>query len=332
MNNRHISAKMAGIGCYVPETILTNADFEKIVDTSDEWITTRTGIKTRHVVGKSGEATSDMSIKAAKRALADAGMTAEELDLIIVGTVTPDMKTPSTATLVQKALGASNAAAMDVNAACVGYIYALTTARAYVLAGMARTVLVVGCETLTSITNYKDRGTCVLFGDGAGAAIVKRVDEPGVGILATHIAANGNHTDLLFVKSGGSRNPLTAENILDEGKYLYMNGSEIFKHAVRLMQDAAEKVIAEAGYKPEDVSLFIPHQANIRIIHSLAKRLQIPEEKLFINIQKYGNTSAASIGIAMVEAKQQGRLKPGDLALLVSFGGGLVWGAALVRC
>jgi 3-oxoacyl-[acyl-carrier-protein] synthase-3 len=332
MNDNHISAKMAGIGAYVPETILTNAYFEKIVDTSDEWITTRTGIKTRHVVGDSGEVTSDMSIKAAREALADAGLSAEDLDLIIVGTVTPDMKTPSTACFVQRALGAGNAAVMDVNAACVGYLYALSTARAYILAEMARTVLVIGCETLTSITNYKDRSTCVLFGDGAGAAVLQRVDEPGVGVLATHIAANGNFVDLLCVRAGGSREPMTSANIDSERRFLYMNGSEIFKFAVRLMQGAAEKVIADAGVKPEDIALFIPHQANIRIIESLAKRLAIPDEKLFINIQKYGNTSSASIGIAMVEAKKQGRLKPGDLTLLVSFGGGLVWGAALIRC
>jgi 3-oxoacyl-[acyl-carrier-protein] synthase III len=322
---------MAGIGAYVPETVLTNAHFEKIVDTSDEWITTRTGIKERHVVGQSGQATSDMSIEAGLRALTDAGMTPDQLDLIIVGTVTPDMKTPSTATLVQRAIKAKHAAAMDLNAACVGYIYALTTARAYILSEMARNVLVVGCETLTSITNYNDRGTCILFGDGAGAAVVKRVEEPGVGILSTHIAANGDYTDLLLVRRGGSREPLTPENIHGDGKYLYMNGSEVFKYAVRFMQDAAEKVIADAGVKAEDIALFIPHQANIRIIDALAKRLAIPDDKLFVNIQNYGNTSAASIGIAMVEAKQQGRLKAGDLALLVSFGGGLVWGAALVR-
>jgi 3-oxoacyl-[acyl-carrier-protein] synthase-3 len=331
MTNQYVSAKMAGIGSYVPETILTNAYFEKIVDTSDEWIVSRTGIKERHVVGDSGEATSDMSIKASRRALADAGVSPEELDMIIIGTVTPDMKTPSSACLVQRALGAKNAAVMDVNAACVGYLYALTTARAYILAGMARTVLVVGCETLTSITNYKDRSTCVLFGDGAGAAVVQRVDEPGVGILATHLAANGDFADLLCVRLGGSRSPLTPENVNDEGRHLYMNGSEIFKNAVRFMQDAAEKVIADAGISADDISLCIPHQANIRIIDALAKRLSIPEEKLFVNIQNYGNTSSASIPIAMEEARQQGRLKRGDLALLVSFGGGLVWGAVLVR-
>jgi 3-oxoacyl-[acyl-carrier-protein] synthase III len=332
MSNKNISAKLAGIGAYVPPTVLDNAYFEKIVDTSDEWILTRTGIRERHVVGTSGECTSDMSIKAAKQALADANMSAEELDMIIIGTVTPDMKTPSTACFVQKAIGAKNAAVMDINAACVGYLYALTTGRAYILSEMARNVLVVGCETLTSITNYKDRGTCILFGDGAGASVLTRVDQPGVGILATHIGANGDFTDLLCVRAGGSRTPLTPENIHGDDRFLYMNGSEIFKHAVRFMQGAAEKVIAEAGVKHEDIALFIPHQANIRIIDSLAKRLSIPEDKLFVNIQNYGNTSAASIPIGMVEAKQQGRIKEGDLVLMVSFGGGLVWGAALIRC
>lgn len=331
MNNNQISAKMAGIGAYVPTTVLDNAYFEKIVDTSDEWIVTRTGIRERHVVGDSGEATSDLCIKAADQALADAKMSPEELDMIIVGTVTPDMKTPSTACFVQKAIGAKNAAVMDVNAACVGYIYALATGRAFILAEMAKNILVIGCETLTSITNYKDRGTCILFGDGAGASVITRVDQPGVGILATHIAANGDYTDLLNVRAGGSRKPVTPENIHDDDRFLYMNGSEVFKHAVRFMQGAAEKVIADAGVKHEDINLFIPHQANNRIIESLAKRLSIPDERLFVNIQNYGNTSAASIPIAMAEAKQQGRIKEGDLVLMVSFGAGLVWGAALVR-
>jgi 3-oxoacyl-[acyl-carrier-protein] synthase-3 len=332
MINQHISAKLKGIGAYVPSHILTNADFERIVDTTDEWIVTRTGIKTRHVVGDSGEATSDMALNAAKQALADAQMDPSELDLIILGTVTPDMKTPSSAVLVQRQLGAKNAAAMDVNAACVGFIYAMTTARAFILSGMYRNILVVGVETLTSITNYQDRGTCVLFGDGAGAAVITRSEEKDIGILATYLAADGNYSDLLYVGLGGSRSPITADNINDSARNLYMNGAEIFKLAVRFMQDAAQRVIAEAGVSKDDIALFIPHQANIRIIDSLAKRLAIPEEKLFVNIQDYGNTSSASIPIAMAEAKRQGRLKPGDLALLVSFGGGLVWGAILVRC
>lgn len=331
MIDHHISAKLSGMGAYVPARILTNADLEAIVDTSDEWITTRTGIKARHVVADSGEATSDMSLKAARMALEDAGIGAEELDLIIIGTVTPDMKTPSTAVIVQKELGAKNAAAMDLNAACVGFIYAMTTARAFVLSGMYRNILIIGAETLTGITNYQDRGTCVLFGDGAGAAVITRSDQSNVGILSTHLAADGGFMDLLHVRAGGSREPLTMENMGNGSRYLYMNGAEVFKLAVRFMQDAATKVISDTGIDAGDISLFIPHQANIRIIDSLAKRLSIPPEKLFVNIQDYGNTSAASIPIAMVEARQQGRLKPGDLALLVSFGAGLVWGAALVR-
>ena len=325
------SARLIGFGAYAPVSVLTNADFEKMVDTSDEWITSRTGIKRRHVVGDSGEAASDLAIAAARDAIADANITAEEIDLIIIGTVTGDMKTPSTAVIVQKALGAMNAAAMDINAACVGFLYGLTTARAFVESGMYKTVLVVGVEVLTSITNYQDRGTCVLFGDGAGAAIVRATDDRNSGILASHIAADGNHTELLYVKAVGSRQKFTIENMNNGATGIYMNGSEIYKFAVRNMQDAAERVIAEAGIKPEDIDLVIPHQANIRIIDSLAKRLNVPDEKLFVNIQDYGNTSSASIPIAMVEARQQGKMKPGDLVLLLSFGGGLVWGAILFR-
>lgn len=331
MMKSKFSAQVAGLGAYTPATVLTNADFEKMVDTSDEWITSRTGIKRRHVVGDSGEATSDLSTKAAEMALADAGMSAANLDLILVGTVTPDMKTPSSAVIVQRRLGAKRAAAMDLNAACVGYLYGLTTGRAFIESGMYENVLVVGAETLTSITNYQDRGTCVLFGDGAGATVLTRAENTGRGILASHIAADGNHEGLLFVRAGGSREKVTTENMHNGALYINMNGSEIYKFAVRNMQDSAEKVIAEAGIKPEEIDLVIPHQANIRIIDSLQKRLNVPDEKIFVNIAEYGNTSSASIPIAMTEAKQQGRMKSGDLVLLVSFGGGLVWGAVLVR-
>ncbi|MFH2056585.1 MAG: beta-ketoacyl-ACP synthase III [bacterium] len=331
MSDKLYGAKIIGIGSYVPEKILTNADLEKIVDTSDEWITTRTGIKERHVVGDSGEVTSDMCIAAGRRALADAGLEPEDLDLLIIGTVTPDMRTPSAAVLVQKELGAFNAAAMDVNAACVGFIYALTTARAFVASGQYRNILVFGSETLTSITNYKDRGTCVLFGDGAGAVIVSRAANGDNNILATHIAADGRHHGLLYVQAGGSREPMTIDNIDNGVQYLKMNGSEVFKLAVRSMAQSANAALEEAGLTVDDLDLVIPHQANIRIINSLGKKLGVPEEKVFINIERYGNTSSASIPIALVEARDQGRLKRGDLVLLVSFGGGLVWGAVLLR-
>jgi 3-oxoacyl-[acyl-carrier-protein] synthase-3 len=331
MNGKSFFAKITGIGCFVPEKVLTNADLEKMVDTSDEWITARTGIKERHVVGDSGLATSDMCVRAARMALEDSGLTANDIDMIIVGTVTPDMKTPASAVLVQQQLGALNAAAMDVNAACVGFLYALSAARAFVIAGVYRNVLALGAETLSSITNYEDRGTCVLFGDGAGAAVISRTDERDAGILSTHMAADGNFADLLYVEAGGSRNAITLENINNGSRFLKMNGSEVFKLAVKSMADACYKVLDEAGLGLEDVDLLIPHQANIRIINALGKRLKLPSEKVFINIDRYGNTSAASIPIAMVEARQQGILKDGDLALLVSFGGGLVWGAALVR-
>ncbi|MCK4858484.1 MAG: ketoacyl-ACP synthase III, partial [candidate division Zixibacteria bacterium] len=301
-------------------------------DTSDEWIVTRTGIRERHVVGDSGEATSDMCTNAARMALADAGMSAEELDLIIIGTVTPDMKTPSAAIFVQEKLGAVNAAAMDVNAACVGFLYSLATARAFILSGMYRNILALGSETLTSITNYQDRTTCVLFGDGAGGAIVTRSEQPDIGILSTHLAAAGQHHALLYVGVGGSRQAVTLDNINNGARYLQMNGSEIFKLAVKSMADASHKVLEKANIKLEEVDLLVPHQANIRIINSLGKRLKFPEEKVFVNIDRYGNTSSASIPIALTDARAQGKLKPGDLALLVSFGGGLVWGAALIRC
>jgi 3-oxoacyl-[acyl-carrier-protein] synthase-3 len=331
MRTALFSARIIGMGSYAPAKILTNADFERMVDTSDEWITSRTGIKRRHVVGDSGEAASDLAINAARDAIAAAAISPTDIDLILLGTVTGDMKTPSTAVIVQRALGATNAAAMDINAACVGFLYGLTTAKAFIESGMYKTVLVVGVEVLTSITNYQDRTTCVLFGDGAGAAIVQRSDDPKAGILSAHIAADGNHQELLYVRAGGSRQRVTLENMNNGATGIYMNGSEIYKFAVRNMQDAAERVIADAGIKPEDIDLVIPHQANIRIIDSLAKRLHVPDEKLFVNIEDYGNTSSASIPIAMVEARQQGRMKPGDLVLLVSFGGGLVWGAILFR-
>jgi 3-oxoacyl-[acyl-carrier-protein] synthase-3 len=331
MTSALYSTRIMGLGMYVPQKVLTNADFEKMVDTSDEWITTRTGIKERHVVGDSGEATSDLCIAAARQALADADMSADELDLLLIGTVTPDMPTPSAAVLVQEALGAFNAAAMDVNAACVGFLYALASARAFVSSGMYRNVLVFGAETLTSITNYADRSTCVLFGDGAGAMVISRGDNSEQGILSTHIAADGRHHGLLYVGAGGSRERITIDNVNNGAQYLKMNGSEVFKLAVRSMADSAHRVVEEAGLRFEDIDLVIPHQANIRIINSLAKRLGAPDERVFVNIDRYGNTSSASIPIALAEARAQGRLKRGDLVLLVSFGGGLVWGAALLR-
>lgn len=324
-------AKIIGIGSFVPEKVLTNADFEKIVDTSDEWITTRTGIKERHVVGDSGLATSDMCIAASRRALEDAGLSPEDLDLLIIGTVTPDMRTPSAAVIVQKELGAFNAAAMDVNAACVGFIYAIATARAFIASGMYKNILVLGSETLTSITDYTDRGTCVLFGDGAGAVVITRAENGDNGILATHIAADGRHHGLLYVPAGGSRLPISIDNVQNGVQYLKMNGSEVFKLAVRSMAQSANQALEDAGLTIDDVDLVIPHQANIRIIQALGKRLKVPDEKVFINIDRYGNTSSASIPIALVEAREQGAIKPGGLAMLVSFGGGLVWGTALVR-
>jgi len=322
-------ASITGTGGYVPEKVLTNADFEKIVDTSDEWITTRTGIKRRHVV-ENGMATSEMSERASRIAMEEAGIGPEDLDLILVGTVTPDYPLPSTAALLQKRLGATKAAISDLAAACAGFIYGLATARAFVAVGQYRHVLVVGAETLTSITNYNDRNTCVLFGDGAGAAIVSR-DGSGGKILATALMGDGRQWEELKIPKGGSLVPLENGDLLNGSRCIYMNGNEVFKYAVRGMLDSAEKALHEAGLGPDDVDLFIPHQANLRIIDAVGKRLRLTPDRVFINIEEYGNTSAASVPIGLFEAHRDGRIKPGGVVLLSAFGAGFCWGSAVVK-
>ncbi|MHA6484437.1 beta-ketoacyl-ACP synthase III [Paenibacillus sp. strain BS8-2] len=317
-----------GTGKYVPERILTNQELEQMVETNDEWIVTRTGIRERRLAAES-EATSDLAYEAAKRALDAAGLTAEDLDLILVATITPDMFFPSTACLLQNKLGAKQAAAFDLSAACSGFIYGLATASNMIATGMYKHVLVVGAETLSRITDYTDRNTCILFGDGAGAVVLGPVEE-GRGFLSFELGADGSGGELLKVSGGGSRLPASAASIEDKQHYIYMAGNDVFKFAVRIMGSAAEDALAKAGKTKEDVDLLVPHQANIRIIQSALNRLNLPEEKAMINLDKYGNMSAASIPVALAEAVEQNRVKAGDCLVLVGFGGGLTWGSSVL--
>jgi 3-oxoacyl-[acyl-carrier-protein] synthase-3 len=318
-----------GLGAYLPKKVLTNKDLEKIVDTSDEWIITRTGIKERRLAAKD-EAASDLAIKAAKKALQDArGMSPQDLDLIIVATITPDMQFPSTSCLVQRALGASRACCFDISAACAGFVYGLVIAQQFIARGTYKNALVVGVEVLSSITDWQDRNTCVLFGDGAGAAIVAETKSGG--ILSTYLGSDGAQAELLMLPGGGSRHPATHQTIDKRMHYLKMRGNEVFKLAVKIMADAAQKALDRAGLKCNEVDCLIPHQANIRILLALAKKLGLPESKIYLNIEKYGNMSSASTAIALCEAVKAGRVKKGDIVLLDAFGSGLVWGACVIK-
>jgi 3-oxoacyl-[acyl-carrier-protein] synthase-3 len=308
---------------------MTNADFEKIVETSDEWITTRTGIKERRIATPD-ITNSDMCVVACRQALDNAGCREDEIDMVICGTVTPDYPLPSNACVIQEKIGLPNAVAYDISAACTGFLNGLMIARSCIESGTARKVMVVGAERLSSITNYSDRNTCVLFGDGAGAVIVEPANN-GTGILSTFMRSNGGYRELLWTRTGGSKHPYTPDYEWSGDDKIMMNGSDVFKVAVKEMGNAAVQVIKEAGLTSEDISLFIPHQANIRIIDAMAKRLKLSKDKVFVNIEKYGNTSSASVPIALDEANRSGRLKPGDNVVMVAFGGGLIWGAALVR-
>ena len=308
---------------------MTNADFEKIVDTSDEWIVTRTGIKERRIA-PDGMAVSDMAVEACKNAIEASGLNEEDIDLLIVGTVTPDYKLPSAACVVQEKMNLPNATAFDIVAACTGFINGLSVASALLENGSYKNALVVGAEKLSSIVNYKDRNTCVLFGDGAGAAVLTASDD-GSGVIGTFLKSNGNLRELLWIKDGGSKNPYTDDYAFEGEDKVMMSGGDIFKVAVKQMCNAAVKIIEDAGLTSEDIALVIPHQANIRIIEAIAKRLKMSMDKVFVNIEKYGNTSAASVPIAMDEAFRAGRIKPGDHVLMVAFGGGLIWGSALVK-
>ncbi len=323
------SAKIVGVGSYAPPKILTNKDLEKMVDTSNEWIIERTGIKERHIADDK-VATSDIGFEAAKRALKDAKVKPEELDLIIVATVTPDFVFPATACLIQDRLGAKKAAAFDLEAACSGFIYGLSIAKGFIASGEYDTVLVIAAEVLSKVTDWEDRATCVLFGDGAGAAVLKPAKE-GQGILSTYLRADGGNWDLLRVPAGGSRIPATHDSIDKRLHYMKMEGNKVFKVAVQSMQEAALEGIRKAGVKAEELSLLIAHQANLRIINAVAKRLKLPPEKIFINLDRYGNTSAASIPLALDEAVKKKRIKRGDLVILVAFGGGFTWASCVIR-
>ena len=322
--------KIVGLGSYLPEKILTNADLEKTVDTTDEWIRERTGIRERRIARKD-QASSDLALEAAKIALQKASLDPKEIDLILVATITPDMFFPSTACTVQDKLGAKNAAALDISAACSGFIYGLVICHSLICQGQYKKVLLIAAETLSKITDWEDRATCVLLGDGAGAAVLTPSDSPKEGLLASALGAIGSAGELLYLPAGGSRNPSTHETVDKKLHYLKMQGNELFKLAVKSLVEAANRVIKEAKVTPQDIDLLIPHQANIRIINASATRIGVPMEKVYINVDKYGNTSAASIPIALDEALREGRIKKGDLILLDAFGGGLTWGACLLR-
>jgi 3-oxoacyl-[acyl-carrier-protein] synthase-3 len=325
-----IQVCIAGTGSYVPEKILTNAELAVRVDTSDEWIVSRTGIKERRIAAE-GEFTSHMATHAAKKALEQAGLAPEDVELIIVATITPDTLTPATACYVQQSLGAFKAVAFDISAACSGFLYAMKISKRMISDGAFKNALIIGAEKLSSVTNWEDRTTCVLFGDGAGAAVL-RAAEPGEGsVLATEIGTDGNLTHLLNIPGGGSACPITADNVNDQLATLTMMGKEVFKHAVTRMKEAAEKVIERAGLTAEDIACVIPHQANLRIIDAIADRLAVPNERVFVNLDKYGNTSAAAVAIALDEANRSGAFNRGDNIVLVVFGAGLTWAAAAIR-
>lgn len=322
-------AAITGWGMAVPDRVVTNADLERMIDTSDEWITTRTGIRQRHVVGP-GESTSTLATEAAKRALGAAGLLPNAVDMIILATCTPDRPFPATACTVQANLGIKQASAFDVAAACSGFVYGLNIATNMIRGGAARTVLFIAADVFTHYLNWNDRNTCVLFGDGAGA-VVLQATEHELGLLSCVMGASGEHEDLMAVDAGGTRMPATPE-LLEEGRqYVYMNGREIFRHAVRGMGESSQEALQQANLSTDDVALVVPHQANLRIIDATAKRLNVPMDRVMVNLDRYGNTSAASIPLALVEAAEQGRIKPGDHVLLTSFGGGLTWASAVLR-
>ena len=323
------SAGILGLGSYVPEKILTNADIEKLVDTNDEWITERTGIKERRICAPE-QATSDLSLIAAQRALEDANVSAEELDMIIVATISADSNTPSTACVLQNKLGAVNAAAFDLSAACSGFVYGSAIASQFIETGVYKKVLVVGAETLSKFVNWKDRNTCIIFADGAGAAVYGVVDD-GYGVLSFDLGADGSGAETIEIPGGGSRHPADQETIDNHMHCLHMNGKETFRFAVKAMGSTVMKSLERAGLSKEDIDYFIPHQANIRIIQSAAKRLHLPMEKVFVNIEKYGNTSAASIPIALAEAERERKKKKGEIIALSGFGAGLTWASCIMK-
>ncbi|MBI3622304.1 MAG: ketoacyl-ACP synthase III [Nitrospirae bacterium] len=322
-------ARVTGTGAYLPERRLTNQELERTVETSDRWIVERTGIRERRIAAPE-EATSDLAAAAGRQALEAAGVPASSVDLIIVATATPDMLFPSTACLVQERLGAKQAFAFDLSAACTGFLYALAVADQYIRAGTYRTVLVIGAEVLSRMVDWTDRTTCILFGDGAGAAVLQ-ADRGRHGILSTHLHSDGALWDLIHIPGGGSRRPPSAETLADRMNFVKMKGSETFRVAVRALEEVAREALAANNLSTDQLALIVPHQANLRILQAVAERLAVPAEKVMINVDRYGNTSAASIPIALDEAVRGGRVKTDDLLLLEAFGAGLTWGAAVVR-
>ena len=326
---RRRTVSIVGTGSYVPEKRVTNEDMAKIVDTSDEWIVTRTGIKERRIAAKD-ETTSEMATKAALKALEQAKVAPKDLNLILVATATPDMLFPATACFVQKKIGATNAACLDISAACAGFLFGIEIAQQFITSHTHDTVLVIGAEKLTSITNWTDRNTCVLFGDGAGAAVLRHRGSTH-GVISTHIGSDGQFSDILFMPGGGSRCPITAENAHLHLNTIHMLGKEVYKQAVTAMVSASKKVLADAGLTADDIACVIPHQANLRIIEAIADRLKIPLDRFYVNLDKYGNTSAAAVAIALDEANRTGRIKHGDYVLMVVFGGGLTWASTVIE-
>jgi len=327
---RPASARIIGTGMYVPRRVMTNEDFARIVDTSDEWITQRTGMKERRIA-EHDQATSDLAYEACRQALEAAAVDPRDVDLVICATITADNTLPATACWLQDRLGCTRAGAFDLTAACSGHIYALAQARAAVLSGQARTVLVTSAEILSSITDYADRSTCVLFGDGAGAAVVQASDEPDTGILYTTLYADGSGGTMMILPAGGSRRPPSHETVAQRLHYMHIRGREVFRFAVLKMQELIEECLRACRLTVDQVRLVIPHQVNTRIISAATSRMGFPPEKVFLNIAKYGNTGGASVAMAHHEAIQEGRLGPGDVAFLVAFGGGLTWASMLLR-
>ncbi|MDO8541155.1 MAG: beta-ketoacyl-ACP synthase III [Opitutaceae bacterium] len=325
------STVILGTGSYAPERVLTNVELAQTVDTSDEWIRTRSGIRERRIAAPD-EQTSDMAVQAARRALEDAKLQPSDIDLLVVATVTPDLIMPAAACIIQHKLGLpTNTACFDLNAACSGFVYGLDTACAMVGSGRYRKALVIGVEKLSAVTDWQDRTTCVLFGDGAGAVVIGGSDEAGRGLIGTRLGAYGDGVDLLYIPRGGTAAPATAESIANRDHCFRMKGKEVFKLAVRAMDEAARDILEQHGLRADQISLVIPHQANLRIIEAISQYLELPMERFFVNVDRYGNTSAASIPLALDEARRAGRIAPGDLTLLVAFGAGLTYGSALIR-
>lgn len=324
-----IRSRIIGTGSYLPEKILTNFDLEKFLDTNDEWIVSRTGIRERRIAAD-GEFTSDLATKAARQALAMAGIAPESIDLIIVGTITGDFPWPATACLVQQQLGVKGSIAFDVSAACSGFVYALATASRFIETGAVKRALVIGAEVLSRVVDWEDRNSCILFGDGAGAVVLEAQDGEN-GVISTHLHADGSYWELLYQKGFGSRHPASQGGLSERMPFLKMQGNEVFKVAVRSLSDVALEALAANNLTPADIDLFIPHQANRRILEATAKRIGLEDAQVYINVDRFGNTSGASIPIALDEVNRAGRLKAGDVVVLDAFGGGFTWGAALLR-